>query len=104
MLGRGRLHRVATGRCDHQANQRETVRFFHRSFSGMPGLTCTLSQSRTYTRIYLAKAVTLAKGIYDVAAFERSLAGQVRENTLLSHDLFEGIYGKGRAGHGHHPL
>jgi len=29
-----------------------------------------------------------------VAAFERSLAGQIRENTLLSHDLFEGLYGR----------
>ncbi len=36
----------------------------------------------------------VGKGIYDVAAFERSLEGQVRENTLLSHDLFEGIYGR----------
>jgi cyclic beta-1,2-glucan synthetase len=36
----------------------------------------------------------VGKGIYDVAAFERSLAGQVGENTLLSHDLFEGIYGR----------
>ncbi|HWQ46467.1 MAG TPA: glycosyltransferase family 2 protein, partial [Longilinea sp.] len=36
----------------------------------------------------------VGKGIYDVAAFERSLVGQVRENTLLSHDLFEGIYGR----------
>jgi cyclic beta-1,2-glucan synthetase len=36
----------------------------------------------------------VGKGIYDVAAFERSLEGQVRQNTLLSHDLFEGIYGR----------
>ncbi len=36
----------------------------------------------------------VGKGIYDVAAFERSLEGQIRENTLLSHDLFEGIYGR----------
>ena len=36
----------------------------------------------------------VGKGIYDVAAFERSLAGQVRQNTLLSHDLFEGIHGR----------
>lgn len=35
-----------------------------------------------------------SQGIYDVAAFERSLAGQVRQNTLLSHDLFEGIHGR----------
>ncbi|MDY6877807.1 MAG: glucoamylase family protein [Chloroflexota bacterium] len=34
------------------------------------------------------------KGIYDVDAFERSLAGRVPENTLLSHDLFEGIHGR----------
>ena len=30
------------------------------------------------------------KGIYDVDAFEAALAGRVPENTLLSHDLFEG--------------
>jgi cyclic beta-1,2-glucan synthetase len=30
------------------------------------------------------------KGIYDVDAFAAALAGQVPENTLLSHDLFEG--------------
>ncbi|MBN1304180.1 MAG: hypothetical protein JXA13_07065 [Anaerolineales bacterium] len=34
------------------------------------------------------------KGIYDVNAFERTLAGRVPENTLLSHDLFEGIHGR----------
>jgi len=36
----------------------------------------------------------VGKGIYDVEAFERSLAGQVRENTLLSHDLIEGAFGR----------
>lgn len=30
------------------------------------------------------------KGLYDVDAFERALAGKVPENTMLSHDLFEG--------------
>lgn len=34
------------------------------------------------------------KGIYDVAAFHRSLEGQVPENALLSHDLFEGVHGR----------
>lgn len=34
------------------------------------------------------------KGIYDVAAFERTLAGRVDDNRLLSHDLFEGIYAR----------
>jgi cyclic beta-1,2-glucan synthetase len=34
------------------------------------------------------------KGIYDVAAFESTLAGRVDDNRLLSHDLFEGIYAR----------
>ncbi len=34
------------------------------------------------------------KGIYDIDAFQASLAGRVPENTLLSHDLFEGIYAR----------
>ncbi|CFR14727.1 cyclic beta-1%2C2-glucan synthase [Yersinia frederiksenii] len=34
------------------------------------------------------------KGIYDVDAFEASLAGRVPENALLSHDLFEGIFAR----------
>ena len=34
------------------------------------------------------------KGIYDVDAFEASLQGRARDNTLLSHDLFEGIFAR----------
>ncbi|MCP8885396.1 glycosyl transferase [Devosia sp. XJ19-1] len=34
------------------------------------------------------------KGIYDVDAFEASLAGRIPDNTLLSHDLFEGTYAR----------
>ncbi len=36
----------------------------------------------------------VGKGIYDVDAFESALAGRVPENTLLSHDLFEGIFAR----------
>ena len=36
----------------------------------------------------------VGKGIYDVDAFEASLAGRVPDNTLLSHDLFEGIFAR----------
>ncbi|MCX6047321.1 MAG: hypothetical protein NT075_19625 [Chloroflexi bacterium] len=38
--------------------------------------------------------IYVGKGIYDVDAFERSLVGRAPENTLLSHDLFEGIHGQ----------
>ena len=34
------------------------------------------------------------KGIYDVAAFETTLADRFGDNRLLSHDLFEGIYAR----------
>ncbi len=34
------------------------------------------------------------KGIYDVDAFEAALAGRVPENTMLSHDLFEGMFSR----------
>ena len=36
----------------------------------------------------------VGKGIYDVDAFEAALAGRVPDNTLLSHDLFEGIFAR----------
>ena len=34
------------------------------------------------------------KGIYDVDAFEAALSGRVPDSTLLSHDLFEGIFAR----------
>jgi cyclic beta-1,2-glucan synthetase len=34
------------------------------------------------------------KGIYDVDAFEAALQGRVPENSLLSHDLFEGTFAR----------
>lgn len=34
------------------------------------------------------------KGIYDVDAFEAALAGRIPDNSLLSHDLFEGVFAR----------
>ncbi len=34
------------------------------------------------------------KGIYDVDAFEAALAGRAPDSTLLSHDLFEGVFAR----------
>src|SRR5438046_8020400 len=36
----------------------------------------------------------IGKGIYDVDAFEAALAGRTPENTLLRHDLFEGLFAR----------
>ncbi len=38
--------------------------------------------------------IYVGKGIYDVDAFMRSLAGRTPENRLASHDLFEGLHAR----------
>ena len=53
----------------------------------------TLAVSDVYQDLF-GEGSYVGKGIYDVAAFATSLKGQVRENTLLSHDLMEGILGR----------
>lgn len=37
------------------------------------------------------EGIYTGKGLYDVDAFEQALDGRVPDNTMLSHDLFEGI-------------
>jgi cyclic beta-1,2-glucan synthetase len=67
---------------------------FTRVYSGDVGLDLyTLAVSDVYQDLF-GEGIYIGKGIYDVENFERSLAGVVPENTLLSHDLFEGIHGR----------
>ena len=67
---------------------------FSRIFAGNAGFDLyTLAVSDVYQDLF-GEGNYVGKGIYDVVGFERSLAGQVGNNTLLSHDLFEGIYGR----------
>ncbi|MBE2198904.1 MAG: cellobiose phosphorylase [Anaerolinea sp.] len=69
---------------------------FSRVFAGDIGLDLyTLAVSDVYQDLF-GEGIFVGKGIYDVDAFECSLAHRVPENSLLSHDLFEGI--QGRAG------
>jgi len=46
---------------------------------------------RTCTRTCSTR-VLRRKGIYDVDAFGAALTGRVGDSTLLSHDLFEGVF------------
>lgn len=67
---------------------------FSRIFAGDTGLDI---YSRAVSNVYqdfFGSGVYVGKGIYDVDAFRRCLEGRVPENALLSHDLFEGIYGR----------
>lgn len=65
---------------------------FSRIFAGDIGLDLyTNAVSNVYQDLF-GSGVYVGKGIYDIDAFENSLAGRVPENTLLSHDTFEGIH------------
>lgn len=67
---------------------------FTQVYSGDTGVDLyTLAVSDVYQDLF-GEGIYVGKGIYDVAAFERSLAGRVPDNTLLSHDLFEGVHGR----------
>ncbi|WP_145592063.1 GH36-type glycosyl hydrolase domain-containing protein [Yersinia rochesterensis] len=63
-------------------------------FSGPGGMDpYAAAVSDVYQDIFGEGSYT-GKGIYDVDAFEASLLGRVPDNTLLSHDLFEGIFAR----------
>lgn len=53
--------------------------------------------SRAVSDVYhdlLGVGIFVGKGLYEVAPFERSLKGLVQENSILSHDLIEGLHGR----------
>ncbi len=67
---------------------------FSRIFAGDIGLDLyTHAVSNVYQDLF-GSGIYIGKGIYDLDAFESSLAGRVPENALLSHDLFEGIHAR----------
>ncbi len=67
---------------------------FARVFSGNTGIDpYTTAASDVYQDLFAEGSFT-GKGLYDVDAFERALAGRVPENSLLSHDLFESLYAR----------
>ena len=67
---------------------------FQKVFSGPGGMDPYASAvSDVYQDLFREGSYT-GKGIYDLDAFEESLAGKVPENTLLSHDLFEGVFAR----------
>jgi cyclic beta-1,2-glucan synthetase len=67
---------------------------FAQVFAGHVGLDpYTTAVSDVYQDLF-HEGSYVGKGIYDVDAFERALAGRVPENALLSHDLFEGLYAR----------
>lgn len=67
---------------------------YARVMSGAPGIDpYTSAVSDVYQDLF-GDASFVGKGIYDVRAFSAALARRVPDNTLLSHDLFEGIFAR----------
>ena len=68
--------------------------WFTRLFAGDAGLDLyTLAVSDAYQDLF-GEGIYVGKGIYDVDAFERSVANRIPENAILSHDLLEGLMGR----------
>ncbi|MEO8936738.1 MAG: glucoamylase family protein [Burkholderiaceae bacterium] len=68
--------------------------FYQRVFAGPSGIDPYASASSDVYQDLVGEGSFTGKGIYDVDAFEASLAGRVPENALLSHDLFEGSFAR----------
>ncbi len=65
---------------------------FQKVFSSTRGIDpYVFAVSDVYQDVF-AEGSFAGKGIYDVDAFEAALSGKIPENTMLSHDLFEGIF------------
>jgi len=67
---------------------------FQRTFSSMSGIDPYASAVSDVYQDLFDEGSYAGKGIYDVDAFETALADRVPDSTLLSHDLFEGIFAR----------
>lgn len=67
---------------------------FQRTFSSMSGIDPYAGAVSDVYQDLFDEGSYVGKGIYDVDAFESALAGRVPDSTLLSHDLFEGVFAR----------
>jgi cyclic beta-1,2-glucan synthetase len=67
---------------------------FTRIFSGDTTVDLYTHASSDVYHDLFGEGIFTGKGIYDWRALEHSLSDRIPENTLLSHDLLEGIHGR----------
>ncbi len=67
---------------------------FQRVFSGMCGIDPYAAAVSDVYQDLFGEGSYAGKGIYEIDCFEAALAGRVPDSTLLSHDLFEGIFAR----------
>ena len=67
---------------------------FARIYAGHTGVDpYTTAVSDVYQDLF-GEGIYTGKGLYDVDAFQAALADRVPDDTLLSHDLFEGLFAR----------
>jgi len=67
---------------------------FQRIFSSLGGISPYAAAVSDVYQDLFGEGSYVGKGIYDIDAFEAALAGRVPDSTLLSHDLFEGVFAR----------
>jgi cyclic beta-1,2-glucan synthetase len=67
---------------------------FQRVFSSMNGIDPYAAAVSDVYQDLVGEGSYAGKGIYEIDAFEAALAGRVPDSTMLSHDLFEGIFAR----------
>ncbi|EPC02153.1 hypothetical protein L861_15700 [Litchfieldella anticariensis FP35 = DSM 16096] len=67
---------------------------YQRLFSAPGGIDPYAAAVSDLYQDLLGEGSFAGKGIYDIDAFEASLCGRVPENSVLSHDLFEGVFAR----------
>jgi cyclic beta-1,2-glucan synthetase len=67
---------------------------FQRVFSSMDGIDPYAAAVSDVYQDLFGEGSYAGKGIYDVDAFDAALQGRVADSTLLSHDLFEGVFAR----------
>ncbi len=67
---------------------------FQHVFSSMDGIDAYAGAISDVYQDLFGEGSFAGKGIYDIDAFELALAGRVPDSTLLSHDLFEGVFAR----------
>lgn len=68
--------------------------WFSKLHSGNPGVDPYVTAASDVYQDLFGEGSFTGKGIYDLHAFERSLANAFPENTILSHDLIEGCHAR----------
>lgn len=95
-----RTNRVVTGygilqpRVTPSLPSTQDTTIFQRLSTGRSGIDPYASAVSDVYQDLFGEGSFTGKGIYDVAAFERAIAGRIPENRVLSHDLLEGNFAR----------